>query len=326
MVEKPIEQETEQVLERWFNGQLYVATSANYRLRRLAEMGFKDIHPVAVDGDIEKRLQISISQIKYHGHFDPYSRGAAAAIAEAKCQALIEAQSVPADAMVFAADTFPCIFKKETAPDALTSRWKPEALHKLPPTAAREDIKERIEETISTLLDGYKRYRQIHEAIRAETKKEGDEAFLKTLESRDFERARMLGHMSMRVEVTTGIAIRFPNETKIKNYSATAALFPERIYRIADNHPNATEAQTTRLIGRLAEQILRIMEASPVSAKNIPGCINWGDPNVRRFLRVEAWNLRLGRQEPEQGVYLGLPAKKLRGILEVEAGKLVTDK
>ncbi len=313
----------EQRLEQWFQGPLFVATSSKYRLRRLSELGFKDIYSAAVDGEIEKALQKRIASIDHGGHFDPYSRQAVAQIARAKCEALLESHSVPAEAMVIAADTYPSIATYRTTWKEGTSFWKPEQLHKVSSEASREEVLTTMMKTFEAVWNGYERKLEFERRAYQEAEQFGDYDLIQNMKGRDFQTSDKLGRLPMRVEVHTGIAIRYPEQTTIETYYVPAALFPERIYQLAKKYSKATSEQKARILHRLAEQILTITEASKIDPRGIPGCINWGDPNIRRFLKTEEWNLRqLYAQKPEQGVYLGLPAKRLREFLLTKAREL----
>lgn len=313
----------EQRLETWFQGPLYVATSSSYRLRRLSEMGFKDIHPVPIDEAIEKRIQKQIAHIQHGGHFDPYTRRGAAWVARTKCEALLERADVPPDAMVLAADTYPLIFTERDHWSERTSFWKPEQLHKPSPEASEDAIKQTVLKTLSAIWSGYEDTLIANEEIKRRAEQARDFELLENIDGKEYQTNQKLGHLRQRVEVHTGIAIRYPNQQTIESYSASAALFPERIYALVRKYKNASPEQKARALQRLTEQVLRIANESNVRPQAIPGCINWGDANIRRFLKAEEWNLRqLYAQKPEQGVYLGLPAKRLHEFLLTKAQEL----
>ncbi len=286
-------------LERLFNAPVKLASSSAYRRDQLVVVGFKqeNISTVAMPDEEENKVQQRLKEEKY-------GRGISAGIAAAKVGYLAE-RADPGD-MVIGMDTLPVFF----APEPTDERLFTPGFFNKPENA--EDAKRMIQEAFTNIVAGYRNYMTITGGSWGQddfsydphNDSENDE-----MTSSEKHYTLIGNYRSATVRVETGVAIRFPHESKVDSFVSAVTLLPRALYRIAQTK-NLEEQQ-----GAIDALVEKVMNELGSQSLKITGAVNWGNKKVRTILDVQEYLPHSDESAVEKGVYLGAPEKAIKDFL-----------
>jgi hypothetical protein len=271
-------------LPRYQNIPVVLASASTLRLDSLKKIGFQNITAFPMPDVLEKKINQELINNKFllQEYDDPYSTKIPEYVARAKLEYLISQSQISESALLVSLDTL-----------AMAFRYNPYNSKDIRPMWTAHHFPK-----VDNLIDLQKillsNFRQLVKADRKFTETLGGiEHTPEILELRKF------AYLPRLIEVSTGIAIRLPNQKDISTTSVSSRL---ELQKVLDSQGIREE------LNQLIDKIFKITTESGSSPLKISGGIDYSNPKILRLLKVREVSLPY-LPDSENGIYLGFPER-----------------
>ncbi|MFA7654147.1 MAG: hypothetical protein WCX97_03860 [Candidatus Magasanikbacteria bacterium] len=288
----------EQEYEKLFNFDLVIATTSKYRQEVFKKFGFKSVSGVLIEDIDEKAIKRNYEDIisPHANPEDKFRSKHTEEVAAGKVEKMMGALpnfGEGSNKFLVGLDTLPIYFGVDG------DKFKGNAVDKNSPDKVKKTI--------------IKELNQLVEAVISE----------KSKVLNDYEGS--IGFREIGVEVSTGIAFKFPDEKHVRQYSANSFLEFENIKELARREQTGEIKRADRLeaIEKITDSILAVYNKKGMDSSSISGGINFADDDIRKILDIREYPLdkdgeRTTTSEApvERGLYLGAPQELIKQILK----------
>ena len=281
------------LLSKWQNGPVILASSSPFRLKTLQKLGFQNVTTQAMPDALEKDVNYQIIENKGPSWQDPYSYNLPELVAESKLEYLISQNHPPNDALLVSLDTLAMAFrytpKDHQIPQPMWSS------HPFPKAETLEDLRK-------IMLSNF---RQITKADR-----HFSEITSKMLKPKEAALNLGFGYLPRLIMINTGLALRLPNQPEIVTARISSRLELNHVYSLNNNIKD---------LKQLIDQIFAITEKSGRSPLKISGGIDYGNPEILKLLDAKEILIKDFSSTMEKGIFLGFPDKFFMDFLSKQA-------
>lgn len=296
-IEARLQRIVEQKYQELLQMKLVIATTSRYRQEVFGRLGFKSVDGVStadVDEQSIKRDYEKVISPRANPE-DRFRSKHAEEVAAGKVEKLMTKfpnWAEGTDRLLVGLDTLPMNFEVDN------DRFRGNAVEKPTEAEARKVIEIELNYLIDSAIGPKKKILEGYQGS--------------------------IGFREIGIQVSTGIALKFPDEEHVRHYSANSFLEFENVKELSRREQTGeiTHGERLEAIKQIVDQILAVYEAKGINASSISGGINFADDEIKQILDAREYPLdehgertTIDEAKVEKGVYLGAPEHFMKKIL-----------